>query len=146
MVRSSGHVQCVGQRAAEGCASCCWGVGKQGWRMDDLLSYILLGRCEVHERSSERGAGGWHRVRERLWGCGCVVRSSGRVECVGQRPAEGRAASSCCWGVGEQGWRVDDLLSYLLLGRCEVHERASERGAGGLHRVRERDCGGVGVW
>ena len=114
-----------------------------GWRVDDTAAAELLGRGVDDERSSERGAGGLHRVRERLWGGGCVVRPSGHVERLGKRGAEGRA--SCCWGVGEQGWRVDDLLSYPLLGRCEVHERSSERGAGGWHRVRERlwGCGCV---
>ena len=92
------------------------------------------------------------RERESLWGCGCVVRSSGRVECVGQRAAEGRASR---WGVGEQRWRVEDLVSYVLLGRCEVHGvRARRRWVAWSERVcvcvcvcvRERVCGGVGVW
>ena len=57
----------------------------------------------------------------------------------GQRPAEARA--SCCSGVGEQGWRVDDLLSYPLLGRGEVHGvRARRRWvASGEREI-------VGVW
>ena len=111
VVRSSGRVECVGQRPAEARASCCSGVGEQGWRVDDLLSYItLLGRGEVHRVRARRQWVAWsEREIVGVWVCG--VRSSGRVECVGQRAAEGRAVS-CCWGVGEQGWRVDDLLSY----------------------------------
>ena len=118
MVRSSGRVECVGHRAAEGRA-CCSAVGEQRWRRVQPPSCLTRYSVVARSTECERGAGGWHGVRERLWGCGCVVRSSGRVECVGQRPAEARA--SCCSGVGEQGWRVDDLLSYMLLGRGEVH-------------------------
>ena len=75
------------------------------WTICCLTGYSVVARST----ECERGAGGWHGVRERLWGCGCVVRSSGHVECVGQRAAKGSAL--CCWGVGEQGWHVDDLLS-----------------------------------
>ena len=49
-----------------------------------------------------------------------------------------------CSGVGEQRWRVEDLVSYWLLGRCEV-DGECERGAGGVHGVREI-VRGVGVW
>ena len=120
MVSSSARVESsvwgTGRRKAVRAVRPC--LGEQRWRVQPpscLTSYSVVARST----ECERGAGGWHGVRERLWGCGCVVRSSGRVECVGQRPAEARA--SCCSGVGEQGWRVDDLLSYKLLGRGEVH-------------------------
>ena len=109
MVRSSRCVECVGQRAAEGRASNCWGVGEQGWRVDDLLSYFtLLGRGEVHGVRARRRWVAWgEREIVGVWVCGeveracpvCGAEGGGRLSCVvllGAWASRGGVWTICC--------------------------------------------------
>ena len=77
-----------------------------------------------------------------------MVSSSERVESSVWGTATGRQkAVRDDWPcLGEQRWLVQPpscLTSYSVVARSTEE---CERGAGGWHGVRERECGGVGVW
>ena len=76
MVSSSGRVECVGHRAAEGRACCSAVLGRAAVACAaSLVSYKLLGRGEVHRVRARRRWVAWgEKEIVGVWVCGEVER------------------------------------------------------------------------